>query len=93
MGISIDVATSTITFDGFFSEANAAASAYLQGGGVNGVLEARQKIRNLNSQMQSSVGASAGQGRQDGRNAGANDSKSDVARPSIKSLVKPRRRR
>ena len=94
VGISIDVATSTIIFDGLFSEANAAASAYLQGGGVNGVLEARQKIRNLNSQMQSSGGASAGQGRQDGRNAGANDSKgSDVARPSIKSLVKPRRRR
>jgi len=61
---------------------------------VNGVLEARQKIRNLNSQMQSSGGASAGQGRQDGRNAGANNSKgSDMARPSIKSLVKPRRRR
>jgi hypothetical protein len=66
----------------------------LQGGGVNGVLRMRQRIRELNSQMQSSGGGAAGQGRQDGRNAGANDSKgSDVARPSIKSLVKPRRRR
>ncbi|MCX5663517.1 MAG: hypothetical protein NTY97_02295 [Planctomycetota bacterium] len=94
VGISIDVATSTITFDGLFSEANAAASAYLQGGGVNGVLGTRQRIRNLNSQMQSSGGGAAGQGRQDGRNAGASDSKGgDTARPSIKSLVKPRRRR
>ncbi len=94
VGISIDVATSTITFDGLFSEANAAASAFLQGGGVNGVLRMRQRIRELNSQMQGSGGAAAGQGRQDGRNTGAIGSKGgDTARPSIKSLVKPRRRR
>ncbi|MDA0215302.1 MAG: hypothetical protein O2875_08055, partial [Planctomycetota bacterium] len=93
VGISIDVATSTITFDGLFSEANAAASAYLQGGGVNGVLKMRQRIRELNSQMQVS-GGSAGQSRQTGGNAGAMGAKSgDTARPSIKNLVKARRRK
>ena len=94
VGISIDVATSTIIFDGLFSEANAAASAYLQGGGVNGVLRMRQRIRELNSQMQSSGGGAAGQGRQDGRNSGAMGANSgDSARQSIKNLVKARRRK
>ncbi len=58
-GISIDVATSTITFDGLFSEANAAAAAFLQGGGADGVAGSRQRIRQLNLQMQNAAKGSS----------------------------------
>jgi len=93
-GISVDLATTTITFDGFFSEANAAASAYLQGGGANGVVATRQRIRKLNAQMQGAAGNSAGQERTAGRRDGSPISKvGDGLRPTIKNLVKPRRRR
>ncbi len=49
-GITIDKESATITFEGLFSEANAMASAYLQGGGPAGVAAARARIRHLNGQ-------------------------------------------
>lgn len=58
-GISVDVATSTITFDGLFNEANAAASAYLQGGGIVGVSRTRERIRHMNSQAQNASAPAA----------------------------------
>lgn len=56
-GISVDAQKTLITFDGLFSEANAAASAYLHGGGSNGVKAARDRIRYLNSQATAKGGA------------------------------------
>lgn len=80
-GITIDVATSTITFDGFFSEENSAASAYLQGGGVQGVLVTRQRVRHLNSQMQK------------GSNGATAEVAREASRQPNRSFVKARRRR
>ncbi len=55
-GITVDKATSTITFEGLFNEANAASSAYLQGGGPDGVKAARTRIRHLNEQASAASG-------------------------------------
>ncbi len=52
-GITVDPGTTTITFEGPFSEANAACSAYLQGGGPAGVAAARARIKHLNGQTNS----------------------------------------
>jgi hypothetical protein len=79
-GITVDSSTNTITFEGPFSEANAAASAYLQGGGAEGVKAARARVRFLNEQA-----AKASAGGAPGARASA------VARPL--HAPKPRRRR
>ncbi|MSR29172.1 MAG: hypothetical protein EXS03_06325 [Phycisphaerales bacterium] len=56
-GVTVDPATTTITFEGLFNEANVAASAYLQGGGADGVRAARTRVQYLNQQANSSSGA------------------------------------
>ncbi|MSR69365.1 MAG: hypothetical protein EXS17_03360 [Phycisphaerales bacterium] len=48
-GLSIDVTATTITLEGLFSEANAVASAYLQGGGLQGIQKTRERITQLNT--------------------------------------------
>lgn len=89
VALSVDGATSTITFESEFSEANAVASAYLQGGGVQGVQGARQRIRYLNSQMRGAATAAVPQG---GAAAGASSGLGG-ARPTPRNFVRPRRRR
>ncbi|MSR44650.1 MAG: hypothetical protein EXS15_04735 [Phycisphaerales bacterium] len=80
VGVSVDTATSTITFAGLFSEANAAASAYLQGAGGDGVQRMRARIGQLNSQAQNA-------------RAPASSVASSPASSRAATVVKPRRRR
>lgn len=56
--LSIDLATNTITLEGLFSEANAVASAYLHGGGLQGIQKARERITQLNTQAQNAAAGS-----------------------------------
>lgn len=88
-GITIDTATNTITFDGLFSEANAVAGAYLQGGGIQGVQGTRNRIRHMNSQMQNSGAGSTQQSSSSGPSI-ANAQAGTKSRP--KTFVKARRR-
>jgi len=92
-GITIDTTTSTITFDGPFSQANAVASAYLQGGGIQGVQGTRNRIQQMNSQMQNSAAGAAQQNSLTSAASGSsvpNAQARTTARP--KSFVKARRR-
>jgi hypothetical protein len=88
VALSVDRATNTITFEAEFSEANAAASAYLQGGGVQGVQGARQRIRYLNQQMRGADGGAAVPSR-----AGQPSSGIGGAKPTPKGPIRARRRR
>ncbi len=78
-GISVDTTTNTITLDGLFSEANAVASAYLQGGGVVGVQRTRERITQLNAHAQNA--------------AAGTDTLEKIAPAASRHFAKARRRR
>jgi hypothetical protein len=88
VALSVDRATNTITFEAEFSEANAVAAAYLQGGGVQGVQGARQRVRYLNQQLKGADGGVAvpsGSAQTSSGMAGA--------KPTPKGVIRARRRR
>jgi len=95
VALSVDRATNTITFEAEFSEANAVAAAYLQGGGVQGVQGARQRVRYLNQQMRGADGAGAVPSGTAQKAGIAAQSSSSIggAKPTPKGLIRARRRR